>query len=122
MPVLKPIPRRILQTTATVEVCRAIDRYHNQVYDTYTVSRVHLQPSNEQRKSTTDTDFVLTGILFVDARISTPALDWPTLFKSATEAGGDIRVTVRGRSYVVRSVEELRDDTDILHHWEVGLV
>lgn len=122
MPVLRPIPRRILKSTATVEVCRAIDRYHNQVFDTYTVSRVHLQPSNEQRKSTTDTDFTLTGILFVDARISRPALDWPALFKAATEAGGDVRVTVRGRTYVVRTVEELRDDTDTLHHWEVGLV
>ena len=119
---LRPIPRRILQSTATVEVCRAIDRYHNQVYDEYTVKRVHLQPSNEQRKNNTDTDFVLTGILFVDARISSPALDWPALFKGATEAGGDVRVTVRGRSYVVRSVDELRDDTDTLHHWEVGLV
>lgn len=119
---LRPIPRRILQSTATVEVCRAIDRYHNQVYDTYTVSRVHVQPTNEIRKSNTDTDFTLVSILFVDARISKPALDWPALFKAATEAGGDIRVTLRGRSYVVRSVDELRDDTDSLHHYEIGLV
>ena len=119
---LRPIPRRILQSTATVEVCRAIDRYHNQVYDEYTVRRVHIQPTNEIRKSNTDTDFTLVSVLFVDARISQPALDWPALFKSATEAGGDIRVTVRGRTYTVRSVDELRDDTDTLHHWEVGLV
>lgn len=119
---LRPIPGRILQSTATVEVCRAIDRYHNQVYDEYTVRRVHLQPTSEIRKVNADTDMTLVGVLFVDARISKPALDWPALFKAATEAGGDIRVTVRGRTYVVRSVDELRDDTDILHHYEIGLV
>lgn len=119
---LRPIPRRILQTTATVEVCRAIDRYHNQVYDTYTVKNVHLQPSNEIRKSTTDTDLVLTGILFVDARISSPALDWSELLKLSNDNGGDMRVIVRGRTYVVKTAEGLRDDTDKLHHYEIGLV
>ena len=119
---LKPIPRRILQTTAIVEVCRAIDRYHNQVYDTYTVKHTHLQPSNEVRKSTADTDLVLTGILFVDARISSPALDWAGLLKLSTDNGGDMRVTVRGRTYVVKTAEGLRDDTDRLHHYEIGLV
>ena len=119
---LRPIPRRILQTTATVEVCRAVDRYHNQVYDTYTVKNVHLQPSNEVRKGLTDTDFVLEGILFADARISSPALDWDALLHAANDAGGDMRITVRGRTYVARTAEALRDDTDRLHHWEIGLV
>ena len=119
---LRPIPRRILRSTATVEVCRAIDRYHNQVWDTYTIKNVHLQPSNEIRKSLSDTDFVLTGILFVDARISSPALDWVTLLQAANDVGGDMRVTVRGHSYTVKTAEALLDDTDQLHHWEVGLV
>ena len=119
---LRPIPRRILRSTATVEVCRAVDRYHNQVFDTYTVKNVHLQPTNEIRKSLQDTDFVLEGILFVDARISSPALDWVTLLENANDAGGDMRVTVRGHTYTVKTAEALRDDTDNLHHWEVGLV
>ena len=119
---LRPIPRRILQSTATVEVCRAIDRYHNPVFDTYTVRNVHLQPTNEIRKGLQDTDFVLAGILFVDARISSPALDWVALLKDATEAGGDMRITVRGKTYTVKTAEGLRDDTDRLHHWKVGLV
>lgn len=119
---LRPIPARILKSTATVEVCRAIDRYHNQVYDTYTVNRVHLQPSNEVRKGNADTDFVLTGILFVDARLSLPLLNWPGLFRAANDVGGDMRVTVRGQTYTVKAVEELRDDTDNLHHYEIGLV
>ena len=119
---LRPLPRRILQSTATVEVCRAVDRYHNQVYDTYTVKNVHLQPTNEIRKGLTDTDFVLEGILFVDARISEPKLDWLGLLEAANDAGGDMKVTVRGHSYTVKTAEALRDDTDRLHHWEVGLV
>ena len=119
---LRPIPRRILQTTATVEVCRAVDRYHNQVYDTYTVKHTHLQPSNEIRKNLTDTDFVLEGILFVDARISEPKLDWLTLLETANDNGGDMRITVRGKTYIAKTAEALRDDTDRLHHWEIGLV
>ena len=122
MPLLRPIPRRILQTTATVEVCRAVDRYHNQVYDTYTVKHVHLQPSNEIRKNLSDTDFVLEGILFVDARISSPELNWLELLETANDNGGDMRITVRGKTYIVKTAEALRDDTDRLHHWEIGLV
>jgi hypothetical protein len=33
-----------------------------------------------------------------------------------------MRVVVRGVEYTVQTVDELRDDTDTLHHWEVGLV
>ena len=35
---------------------------------------------------------------------------------------GDMRVVVRGTEYTVMGVDELRDDTDTLHHWEVSLV
>ena len=33
-----------------------------------------------------------------------------------------MRVIVRGVEYTVFSVDALRDDTDNLHHYEVGLV
>jgi hypothetical protein len=33
-----------------------------------------------------------------------------------------MRVIVRGETYTVIGVDELRDDTDSLHHWEVSLV
>lgn len=119
---LKPIPAKILKSTATVDVCSGVDMYQNQTYTTYTVKRVHLQPTNEIRKTQSNTDIVLRSILFVDARISTPALDWCELLRTAHEHAGDMRVTVRGTVYTVLSVDELRDDTDGLHHWEVGLV
>lgn len=119
---LKPIPSRILRSTATVKVCSGVDVYQNQTYTEYTVKKVHLQPTNEIRKTQTNTDIVLRSILFVDARISTPALDWYGLLKTAHDNQGDMRVIVRGVEYTVLTVDALRDDEDILHHYEVGLV
>jgi hypothetical protein len=119
---LKPIPSRILRSTATVKVCDGVDMYQNQTYTEYTVNKVHLQPTNEIRKTQDNTDCVLRSILFVDARISTPFLDWFALLQAAHNIGGDIRVIVRGEEYTVLTVDALRDDSDRLHHFEVGLV
>ena len=119
---LKPIPTKILKSTATVKVCSGADRYQNQTYTEYTVKKVHLQPTNEIRKTQDNTEIVLRSILFVDAHVSTPFLDWFALFKTAHSNLGDMRVIVRGDEYTVIGVDELRDDTDNLHHWEVSLV
>lgn len=118
----KPIPSKILRSTATVKVCSGVDRYQNQTYTEYTVSKVHLQPTNEIRKTQENTDISLRSILFVDAHTSTPFLDWCSLLQTAHTNLGDMRVIVRGTEYTVLNVDELRDDTDNLHHWEVGLV
>ena len=119
---LKPIPAKILRSTATVKVCSGVDRYQNQTYMDYTVKRVHLQPTNEIRKTQDNTDITLRSILFVDARTSAPFLDWCSLLQTAHTNLGDMRVIVRGQTYTVVGVDELRDDTDELHHWEVSLV
>ena len=118
---LKPIPSKILKTTATVKVCSGVDRYQNQTYTEYTVKRTHLQPTNEIRKTQDNTEINLRSILFVDARTSTPFLDWCALLQTAHTNFGDIRVVVRGVEYTVIAVDELRDDTDTLHHWEISL-
>lgn len=119
---LRPIPRRILRSAATVRACTGVDMYQNQVYETYTLSRVHLQPTSEIRKTATNTDAQLRSIMFVDARISAPALPWRELLVTAHAHGGDVRVIVRGEEYTVLTVDELRDDEDMLHHWEIGLI
>ena len=119
---LKPIPGKILKSTATVKVCSGVDRYQNQTYTEYEVKKVHLQPTNEARKTQDNTEIVLRSVLFVDAHTSAPFLDWCALFRQAHENQGDMRVTVRGEEYTVIGVDELRDDTDNLHHWEVSLV
>ena len=119
---LRPIPSRILRSTATVDVCSGVDMYQNQTYTQYTVKNVHLQPTERIVKSTSNTDQQLNSILFVDVRHSSPALDWHGLLQTAHDNGGDLRVTVRGIQYTVMTVDGLRDDTDKLHHWEVGLI
>lgn len=118
---LRPIPRRILQSVAKVQVCSGIDLYQNQTFDEYTVNRVHVQPVSEVRKSKDNVEYSLNAVLFVDARLSSPRLDWVTLFKGAHDLGGDMIITIRDREYTVMSIDELRDDTDELHHWELGL-
>lgn len=118
---LTPIPSKILRSTATVKACTGVDRYQKQTYTEYTVKHVHIQPTNEIRKTPSNTDCTLRSILFADARKSTP-LDWWGLFTEAGKVAGDVRVIVRGVEYTVRTVDELRDDTDMLHHWEIGLV
>lgn len=118
---LKPIPSKIMKTTATVKVCSGVDRYQNQTYTEYTVKRVHLQPTNEIRKMQDNTEINLRSVLFVDARTSSPKLDWCALLQTAQAIPGDIRVIVRGVEYTVIAVDELRDDTDGLHHYEISL-
>ena len=118
---LKPIPAKIMRSTATVKACIGLDRYQNQTYQDYTVKNVHLQPTNEIRKTVSNTDCALRSILFVDARRSTPALDWERLLRTAHEHGGDMRVTVRGVEYTALTVDALRDNSDNLHHWEIAL-
>ena len=64
----------------------------------------------------------MRSILFVDARKSTPFIDWDAIFTAAQQLSGDVRVIIRNVEYTVQSVDALRDDTDILHHYEIGLV
>jgi hypothetical protein len=119
---LKPIPAKILRSTVTVKVCSGVDTYQNQTYNEYTVKRVHLQPTNEIRKTQDNTDIVLRSVLFVDARISTPFIDFYALLQTAHNNRGDMRVIAGNETYTVLTVDALRDDTDRLHHFEVGLV
>ena len=121
MRMLKPIPAKIMRSTATVKACTGLDRYQNPTYADYTVKKVHLQPTNEIRKTANNTESALRSILFVDRKHSTPTIDWWGLFETAHSIGGDVKVTVRGVEYTVFSVDELRDDTDCFHHWEIGL-
>ena len=118
---LRPIPARIMRSTATVKVGTERDRYQNPIYTEYTVKNVHLQPTNEIRKTASNPDCALRSVLFVDNRSSTPALDWWDLFNTAHGIGLDVKVIVRGQEYTVFCVDELRDDTDIFHHWEISL-
>lgn len=119
---LPPIPARIMRSTVEVDVCTSTDIYQNQTHDVFFVSHVHIQPTTEIRKTTSDTEQQLRSILFVDAKTSTPHLDWPAMLAESHKAGGDLRVRIRGEEYTVLSVDALRDAGDELHHYEIGLV
>lgn len=119
---LRPIPKRILRTTAIVKACAGTDRYENPTYESYLVRYVHLQPTDRIIKSVTNTDEQLSSILFVDCRYSKPNLNWKALFDLSHQNGGDLKVVIREVTYTVKTVDGLRDDTDNLHHWEIGLV
>ena len=118
---LKPIPAKIMRSTCTVKACTSLDRYQNPTYTEHTVKRVHIQPTNEIRKTADNTDCSLRSLLFVDKVHSTPTLDWWGMFETAHAMGGDVKVIIRNVEYTVFTVDELRDDTDQFHHWEIGL-
>lgn len=126
---LSPIPRRILRDTATFSVPGGFDRYQNPLNPTtYTVSNVHLQADNSTHKTAQNSEVTLRGILFVDARYSTPALDYEALQEAAQAAGGTMTVTVTNKRggvsgpFTVEVIDGLPDDEDNLHHWEIGVV
>lgn len=126
---LAPIPARMLHDTAVFHVVTGMDRYQRKTYEDYTVSHVHLQSSNETRKTAADEEVLLRGILFVDARKSTPVYDLYALQQNSLEAGDTMRVTVYDASgaetgeYAVLVVDGLPDvPATRTHHWELGLI
>ena len=116
-----PIPRQLLTQTAVVTACTGTDKWKEPTTASYTVRHVHLQDSNAVRKTAQNTEVVLRAILFVDARRSTPLLDWRSLLRTAQAAGGDVKVAIDGVTYTVETVDALPDDRGRLHHYEVGM-
>jgi hypothetical protein len=126
---LSPIPRRILRSSATFSVPTGFDRYQKPLApQTYTVENVHLQADNSTHKTAQKTEVTLRGILFVDARYSTPLPDFNALQEAAQSAGGVMTVTVTDKKgsatgpYTVLVIDAIPDDEDNLHHYEIGLV
>ena len=125
---LSPIPRRILQDTMTLYVPTGLDRYQKPVNETYTVNFVHIQSDNRTHKTADNTEVTLTGTIFVDARYSSPHLDYWALQKQAQEAGSVMTCSLTGTRgdmsgpYTILVIDGLPDDESNLHHWELGVV
>lgn len=125
---LSPIPRSILRDTLTLYVPQSFDQYQNPVnVSTYTVNNVHLQIDNTTIKRSDNSEVTLRGILFVDARLSCPRLDFEELQEAVQAAGGVLTCKVtdrRGKTskeMTILTVDGLPDDEDNLHHWELGV-
>lgn len=126
---LAPIPARMLHDTVTFKVVKGMDRYQNKQYDEYVVKNVHIQSSNDVIKQANDTEVQLKGILFVDARRSTPSLDLYALQQESLLNGDTMRAIVTDASgakvgdYAVLVVDDLPNvPANTRHHWELGLV
>lgn len=119
---LRPIPSRILQHNITLHVASAVDAWQNPTTTNYDVTRVCMQPTHDTRLTRDNTEVALRSILFVDARISAPRLDWEALQDASLAAGSPMTVTYKGREYTVMTVDPLIDDTGKLHHYEVALL
>ena len=119
---LKPIPFRILSQNAEIKVASSVDEWQKVTYTTYTILHVHLQNTNEVRKTTNNTEVVLTSILFIDGRLSSPQYDFNKLENISQENGSDMKAMVDGITYTVQSVDAVPDDTGQMHHWELGLI
>ena len=126
---LAPIPSSMLHDTVTFKVVTGMDRWQNKTYEEHTVKNVHLQSSNDVYKRANDTEVQLKGILFVDAKRSTPVLDLYALQKASLEAGDTMRAVVYDSNgtetgdYAVIVVDDLPNvPATGRHHWELGLI
>ena len=126
---LRPIPSRLLRDLVTIKVCTGMDAWQNPDWDDYIVSNVHLQNSNEVRKSKDNTEVVLRAILFIDSVRSVPALDYGALMDQSEAAGKPMRCIVQDASgnifgdFEVILVDLVPDvPATRIHHVELGLV
>lgn len=125
---LEPIPSVMLKDTAVFHVPVSMDDYQQAEFEDYEVSHVHIQNSNAVRHSSNNEEVVLSAILFVDGRRSTPNIDFMALQASAEAVGHEMTVTVTEASgnsfeYTVISVDAVPDvPATRTHHTEIGLV
>lgn len=126
---LSPIPQSLLVDIATLKVCTGVDAWQSPTWEEYTVNNVHLQNTNEVKKTKDNTEVVLRSILFVDATRSTPQLDFDGLATSSQATGKPMRCEVYSSSgtlygdYEVLTVDPVPNvPSNTIHHVELGLV
>ena len=126
---LKPIPARIMTHSVTFYV-PTLDAWGNLTTpasgeenpQAYPVTHVCVQPVNETRKTKDNTEVDLTGICFIDCKLSTPQESFWVMKNAAEAEGGDLTMEFEGAMFTVKTVDLLIDDTGAPHHWELGLI
>lgn len=126
---LRPIPQSLLGDLAIIKVCTGMDKWQNPSWQEYTVKNVHLQNTNEVKKSKENTEVVLRATLFIDAKRSIPELDYEQLVRQSEEKGKPMRAIVYNSSgekygeYEVIIVDPVPDvPATRTHHTELGMV
>lgn len=112
-----------------LKVCTGMDVWQNPTWQEYTVKNVHLQNTNEVKKTKENTEVVLRSTLFIDTKLSRPALDYDTLAEQSQKAGKPLRCVVynsQGQKYGEYEVLTVDPVPDVpatrVHHIELGLV
>lgn len=126
---LGPIPQSLLVDSVTIKVCNSVDVWQNPTWNEYQVSNVHLQDTNEVRKTKENTEVLLRSILFIDAQNSTPKLDYRALASQSEASGKPMRAIVSSANGTVTGDFEVLV-VDVIpnvpatgvHHVELGMV
>lgn len=112
-----------------LKVCVGVDAWQNPSWKEYTVQNVHIQNTNEVKKTKENTEVVLRSILFIDGRRSTPSLDYDSLAEQSQKKGKPLRCVVFNANeqkygeYEVLTVDPIPDvPATRIHHIELGLV
>lgn len=126
---LQPIPSRLLRDSLTLRVCTGIDGWQNPTWQEYSVANVHVQNTNEVKKTTDNTEVVLRSVIFVDTVRSQPTLDYQLLCDQSQAAGRPMRAVAydfNGNTlgeFEVLTVDPIPDVPDTrIHHIELGVV
>lgn len=126
---LRPIPRALLTDSMTLKVCTGVDSWENPTWALYPVQNVHIQNTNEVKKTKDNTEVVLQSIIFVDPVRSTPAFDYEALVQQSLAAGKPMRAVVQNAQgqtlgdYEILTVDPVPDiPATRTHHTELGCV
>ena len=126
---LRPIPSQLLRDSMTLNVCTGVDTWQKPTWQPYEVQNVHIQNTNETKKTADNTEVVLRAVIFVDAVRSTPALDYEALCQQSQAAGKPMRATVQNfqgqtlGDFEILTVDPGPDVPDTrVHHIELGCV
>lgn len=126
---LRPIPSRLLRDSLTLQVCTGMDEWQKPTWQYYTVKGVHVQNTNEVKKTTSNTEVVLRSIIFVDTVRSQPVFDYQALCDQSQAAGKPMRCTaqdVNGNplgNFEILTVDPVPDvPANRIHHIELGCV
>lgn len=119
---LGTIPEQILTATATLKAPVSVDAYGKPAYESYELSKVHIQRVQGLRKGKQDKEVVFNGTLFFDCRLSQPSLDFNVLQRTADALNAQMKLEYAGNVYTVESIDLLPDDFGNLHHLEIYFI
>ena len=103
---------------ATLNVVTGIDQWQKQTTQQYNLTKVHMQNTNEVRRTAENTEVVLRSILFYDCRLSRPQLNIWELNNQSLQSGARMSIVYQGQTYTVQTCDLVPNDNGQPHHYE----